>query len=870
MSAGESVGRFRVLDLVGQGGMGVVYRALDPELQREVALKFLSVERSRDSASRLRFQREAQAAAQLDCGSVAAVYDTGEHQGRAWIAMAFCTGGSLAERLHVGPLGWDDTLAVLSQLIAGLGAAHRAGIVHRDVKPANIMLSESVSGGSRSGGAPRVKLVDFGLARIESATALTRSDQTPGTLLYMAPEQLRGESVDHRVDIWALGVVIVEMITGRRPFEGKMGFSVVREILDGEPELDGVPDFVQPLVRRCLAKDPAARYPHVEALDEELQSILDRQKVAPTSSDASAGNEPAGSDAQKPDLPAPASFRRPREFVWGLAFLLLMAGVLIASRPPAWLTGVEPAQPPRRVALAMPQLVSTDVGDTETGEATATAVRLAMWRLLVSLDGIRAVSADHLPAGPMDPAEQARSLGADTILSSRIECEPDGCDFEASLIDADGVLAWTDATRFPVGDRRLAARAAAASVRRAFAEHAVQGSGLDFEMDGEDFETLVRLSRSYATRSMPFETLLDELAALRQRAPNIIDIHLLEGRAALMAYHDSRDPAWIERGFELMEQAADLAPWDLAPLLLRFDLALVDERLDEAEQVLERIEASRPGEPGALQRRAQLAEQLGDSAAALEFQRSAVQLSPSWQRLQTLANMELRLGFPEDARHRLERLLAKSPNNYSGLRLLAQLEMQTGNLERADTLYDRLVVDPPEFADVMNQGVARLLLRRYEKAEENFRQALALNDHAGILLNLARCVSLSGREQEAQGLFLQVLDRLAESGSGGWRLQLIEAQALAHLGRRSDAAAMAQSVFGKQPDSLQVAYELALVDVLVGDQASALANARRALEGGYGRIWFELEWFDELRRDPELAGLLSGPPDHDRARSPKS
>jgi len=245
------VGPYVVSAELGRGGMGVVYRAHDPRLGRDVALKFLPAWMLRDPGAEARFIAEARAASALDHPNNVTVYDIGTSEdGRRYIAMAYYDGGSLATRLGTGPLPIPEAVRIALEVASALDAAHEAGIVHRDVKPANIAFG---SGGQS-------KVLDYGIATLGGSESLVG-----GTLAYMAPERVRGETGDRRVDVWALGVVLYEMLTGRRPFRGLDPEALRRAILVDDPEpiaalrLDA-PSTMTPVLARVLAKDPAHRF----------------------------------------------------------------------------------------------------------------------------------------------------------------------------------------------------------------------------------------------------------------------------------------------------------------------------------------------------------------------------------------------------------------------------------------------------------------------------------------------------------------------------------------------------------------------------------------------------------------------------------
>ena len=222
---GQTVSHYRIVDKLGEGGMGVVYKAEDTALQRTVALKFLPPELTRDTDAKQRFLHEARAAARLDHPNICTVYEVGEAEGQLFLAMACYEGMTLREKLQEGPLPWAEATALAMQAAAGLSEAHAHGIVHRDIKPANLFLTSK----------EQLKILDFGLAKLSGASVLTKDGSTLGTAAYMAPEQVRGEAADARSDLWSLGVVLYEMVTGRPPFQGEYAQAVMYGIVNEDP-----------------------------------------------------------------------------------------------------------------------------------------------------------------------------------------------------------------------------------------------------------------------------------------------------------------------------------------------------------------------------------------------------------------------------------------------------------------------------------------------------------------------------------------------------------------------------------------------------------------------------------------------------------
>jgi TolB-like protein/Flp pilus assembly protein TadD/predicted Ser/Thr protein kinase len=265
---GKTISHYRITEKLGEGGMGVVYKAEDSRLERTVALKFPSPHILGDQNDRARFIHEAKAAASLNHPNICTVHAIDEVDGDLFIAMEFVDGGNLRTRMRAGPLEVDDVLSIASQIAEGLEAAHRRGIVHRDIKPANIIVTPN----------GLVKIMDFGLAKLAGQPRLTRVGATVGTVAYMSPEQARGEDVDHRTDIWSLGAVLYEMLTGQMPFRGEHEQTVIYSILNEEPEpvarlRPDVPAKLVSIVDRALASIPDSRYCDVGAMLNDLKNL---------------------------------------------------------------------------------------------------------------------------------------------------------------------------------------------------------------------------------------------------------------------------------------------------------------------------------------------------------------------------------------------------------------------------------------------------------------------------------------------------------------------------------------------------------------------------------------------------------------------
>jgi tetratricopeptide (TPR) repeat protein/tRNA A-37 threonylcarbamoyl transferase component Bud32 len=267
---GQTVSHYKILEKLGEGGMGVVYKAEDTKLKRTVAVKFLSHNLLESEKDKSRFVHEAQAAAGLDHTNICTVHEINEADGQTFIVMAHIEGESLRDRLEAhAPLEIEHAVDIATQIARGLTRAHKKTIVHRDIKPANIRITPE----------NEVKIVDFGLAKAASQTTLTQTGMTVGTVAYMSPEQAQGDEVDHRSDIFSLGVVLYEMLAGQLPFRGDRNAAIVYGIVNSDPEplesaRDDLPEGLIQIVTKALTKDVDQRYQSAADMVDDLERLV--------------------------------------------------------------------------------------------------------------------------------------------------------------------------------------------------------------------------------------------------------------------------------------------------------------------------------------------------------------------------------------------------------------------------------------------------------------------------------------------------------------------------------------------------------------------------------------------------------------------
>ena len=856
----EHIGIYRVERQIGRGGMGEVFLAWDARLERRVAIKRIRQDAGLSSEQRERFRREARLAARLSHSGVVQIYDLVTEGSDDAIVMEYVEGRTLAERLTAGPLPMRELLRLAHEIAGGLQAAHEAGLIHRDLKAANVIVTP----------AGHAKILDFGLAR----PATRRTDETPltkqgfviGTLHSMSPEQARGEELDQRSDLFSLGILLYQMITGREPFRGNDPGATLRRIVQ-EPPPDprslrpDLPAGVEALLDRLLAKDRRDRPDSAGEVEATLESLRSGSGSAPlpVTDAGSLSDQPTTPQRVLPKPVPPIEATQPteprsrrfpfRRRSWIAAAALLTAALALT----VFLTGS--TRPPLRLAVAPIEVVPE--GDERLALA-GSGVLTAALAGLTSLEGIAAFDPRETRRGGASPVGMARATAADEVLTAEIRREGTMAQVTLRRLQgADGRVLWTETLPVPIdtGGLRVLADAVASKIRNAYPGHPLRPGVPALDVRDEDYAGFLEVKQRLDAGATQLEPELRHLEEIVRGSPRFLEAHLLAARVAHSLFQARREVGDLDRASELVRKARELSPSDPRPLLQELQIALSTNRLDEAKAILARLERLLPGDSEILQHRSRLAEQQGrlDEAAALLT--AAVEAAPSWQNLYRLSLVEARRGRIGEARAALDKILLQAPGNLWARQALGHLELLYGDLDRAERIYLECVPSDPR-RSFNNIGLARFFRGQYQEAVDAFRRALALEpDYVITLVNLADAEVELGRTSDAQAHYRQALAHL-DKNERAVGLQpgeaMFRAQCLARLSRSREAVEAAQAQLRKSPDDPELLRQSALVHSLAGERVSALNNALAALDKGIQPRSFAGSGFRWLRESPEL------------------
>lgn len=818
---GRQIGNYLLQEQLGAGGMGIVFRAADLKLRRTVALKCLPPHLTSDPVQREQLLREARAASKLDHVNIGTIHSIEEaDDGQIFIVMACYEGETLKSRIRRELITATEVEDIAVQIAEGLREAHCNGVVHRDIKPSNLILT-------RQG---VIKIIDFGLAKVHESETQTLSGKVTGTPAYMSPEQAVGKPADERSDLWALGVVLYEMLTGRMPFNGENTPALLYAVVHLPPSAASQLSFRwKAILDRALTKDPARRYQSAADLSEAIHGRLDSTR--------------ADTETLAPPLETGAvnlgkRFRRRR----------LAAGIVLASAAAGiGLYYTRVSIPPTEAGpkhLAVLPFVSID--NDPTNRVTSDGLLETLTSRLSELDSsgkqLLVVPATEVRQRKVtEPGDAAKQLGVKFVVTGSLQREEKGVRLTVNLVDArnmrqigSAAISGSDGNYSALEDgavRKLTALLRIDTPTNGFAQHPRPNSGA-YE---EYLEAMGYLHRWDQQGNLEKAVGLFEKAALDDPQFHLGLAGLAE--AYRLRYSLDHNQKWLDLAVQAANRALE-ADNKLEPVYVTLgrihnSAGHYDVAMEEFERALKLV----PRDPDAIQGMAQTYQLLGRNQEAETMFRRASALRPdSWEGYFRLGNFYYRENRFREAESQYRRVLELAPDNANAYTNLGTVLTNENRYDEARTVLEKAVALNPNFSAYNNLASVYYLEGRYADSAAIYEKALRLNDGDYLLwgnlgASYAAAPELANRSKAAfEKAALLAGQKARETPDAAVEAEL--GTYYARLKMPDKARVRLESALELSPDDPKVDLSVAEGYAILGDRAAARAQLRKALTLG--------------------------------------
>jgi eukaryotic-like serine/threonine-protein kinase len=845
--------RYQVEALLGEGGMGAVYRAYDRELDRTVALKLIRPELGADPTMSQRFRQELLLASKISHKNILRIHDLGEANGTKFISMAYVEGEDLHQMLkREGRLPVNRAVSLTKQLCAALEAAHAEGVVHRDLKPQNILLDK----------AGQVYVSDFGLAKSlePDATQMTVSGQFLGTPRYMSPEQALAGAVDHRSDLYSLGLILYEMVTGEIPFKAEstlqtMYLRVHEKPQDPRQVNPELPDYLVQIILRCLETEPGQRYQSAREILDDLESA-----------------QPSRPFPSRP-LPTVPARRTTRKFWYAGAGILALALLTFLAlptvrkllRPRASSAqssrGIPPASQGKYLAL-LPFRVIGDknaLGYVSDGLVEATAAKLFQMKdiHLASPTAVQSVNVDQ-------PLEKiAQQLGVNLVAQGTVQGTAEKMRITISLDDvAAGRRLWTSEFSgvpqdlLTLEDKIYAQLVAALELKPSSSEVAALNSHPTENAEAYDLYLKGRENMRQQQDVKKVQGAIDLYQKALAKDSGFALAYAGIADASLSMYHHTKDSFWSDKALRAAQQAEQL---NASLPEVHFSLGSVytdTGKTAEATSELKRALELAPKSDEGYRRLGQVYTVIGRKLEAIEAYKKAIELNPYyWENYDALGGAYYNFGENEEAVAAFKKVIELEPDNAAGYDNLGVVLMRMERWNDCIPNFQKALQIQPYYATYSNLGTAYFFLKRYDEAVQMFEKAAAMNPNEHMVLgNLADGYRWAGRRPQA----LATYDKAIALAYKQLAINPRDAEAMSYLGqylakkgepkRGLELVRRARSM---DPTDVSLVYFQAVVECIAGQKSEALKDLQQALKQGYPA--------QEAQSDPELKDLQKLP-----------
>jgi serine/threonine-protein kinase len=853
--------RYRIETLLGQGGMGRVYKAYDKELNRTVAIKVVRQGAMGEADALNRFKQELVLASKISHKNILRIHDLGEVNGMKFITMAYVEGKDLHQIIKENPkLPLERALKFATQLAGALAAAHAEDVVHRDLKPQNILLDKN----------DQVYISDFGLAKsfAEGAVGMTQTGAFLGTPRYMSPEQVEGKPTDGRADLYAYGLILYEMVTGDVPFTGDSTLKVMYQRIQEKPKSPklvnaDLPNWLVRIIMRCLEKEPADRY-------QTAYEILTDLQGADTGSRSGVSHSGSSIQIRLPEFAE-------RRWVWAVAGVVLLVALAFAIPPVRHLilpggkgsssvSGVPPLSSGRFVAVLPLQIL----GDPSQLSYVAQGIEEALSAKLFQLKDVRVT-----PSDAADKTDQkqplpkiARALGANLLVQGVLQGSGDKIRIIMKLEDvADGKRLWSRefngvvADLFTLQDQIYNELVSGLKINPTNDEIATAEARPTNNTAAYDFYLRGRNSmRGHDPKII--QAALDYFDQALKEDPKFALAYTGIADASLRMYKIKKDSFWTQKALAAAQQAEQLN--DKLPEVHATlgSVYRATGKYSESVAELTRALSLAPNSDDFYRRLGDVYLDSGNGAKALEAYQKAVQLNPYyWVNQNALGNAYAgRADFPK-ALQAFQQVTTLEPDVNVGFENVGNVYLQQGKYQESISYFQKALQIEPSSSTYSNLGTSYFFLKQYSNAVEMFEKAVAINPNdTDLMVNLADAYRGSGQQDKARTTYQQAIaSGFKELQTNPQNAEVMSEMALSYakIGDAPKAQNFIRQARGIDKNNVNYIYTEAQIDALLGQSAEALKVLQEALAKHYpAEFAAGDEDLKNLKDNPEFANLI--------------
>jgi len=843
---GKTVSHYQVIEKLGGGGMGVVYKAYDNRLNRHVALKFLSSELSHNENAKNRFIREAQAASALDHPNICNVHEIDQtDDGQLFIVMTLYEGETLKEKINDCPLQISEAIKIGLQLAHGLAKAHGAGIFHRDLKPANIMLNER----------EELKIVDFGLAKLSSQQDLTKDGTTIGTVAYMSPEQAKGQPSDQRTDIWSFGVILYEMLTGESPFKGDYDQAIIYSILNEEAEpiknfRENISSELSTIITRCLMKDPKDRY---SSIDDIVLILEHRRKNIDRSGRG------------YPSISIEDVFQKLKKYRYAVFILVIL--MFIFGLWEIFFTHTSP----RYLAVLPFQVIGEEPIDDFYRNGILEIINSKLTQLEQFQDKFWIISGAEVRSNHLTSVGEAHELvGADLVITGSIAQANGQLRYTINLVEAKSFvqLKSTDLTI----DKNLASFAESKII-----DSIVEMLNLELGQDERSVlyaggtvlpnahEFYVR-GRGYLTRREEIKNLETAISLFKgalSADSTYLLVHTGLGEAYWRKYEKTKDPQYVESAKQSCQKAMRLG-YQYAEV--NITCGIIYRGIGEYEKAIEMQNKALIIDPDNITAVLELGRNyllMGNfDLSGKTFEKAIAKRSGYWQSYSYLGYFYYQTGEYEKAVEQYQKIVELIPHSDAGYKKLAAVYLQMDKSEEFMTAAEKAIQIKPSYSLLNNLAAYYYYEGQYSKAAIMFKEVLAYNVHNYLIYgNIATACYYSDQQDTA----LVYYNKAIELGEQMRKINPRDYLLLSNLAGyyvKLDSINIAHQLIDEvkisNPKNLTIIFNLGDVYEQLGDRETALFWMKKAIENGATLAKFKSNpGLIELIKDERFKSFIS-------------